>query len=143
MEVGDSQLSTPKPRYGTLGFQPNSFRVTFTGLSPSLAGRSRPLQLSRLRYGWTLNPTFLASFLTDSVWTFPASLAATKGILVSFSSSPYYDASVQGVPSPLRSFVSPEGSTMRSLIRESSVLQLHALTRGISLLAAPFFSAQA
>jgi hypothetical protein len=37
----------------------------------------------------------------DSVWTFPVSLAATRGILVSFFSSPYYDASVQGVPSPL------------------------------------------
>ncbi len=39
--------------------------------------------------------------LRDSVWTFPVSLAATQGILVSFSSSPYYDASVQGVPPPL------------------------------------------
>ena len=37
----------------------------------------------------------------DSVWTFPFSLAATRGILVSFSSTPYCDASVRGVPSPL------------------------------------------
>jgi hypothetical protein len=40
--------------------------------------------------------------LRDSVWTFPFWLAATKGILVSFSSSPYCDASVRGVPSPLQ-----------------------------------------
>ena len=36
----------------------------------------------------------------SSVWTLPLPLAATKGILVSFSSFPYLDASVQGVPSP-------------------------------------------
>ena len=35
-----------------------------------------------------------------SVWTHPFSLAATKGILVSFPSSPYLDASVRGVPPP-------------------------------------------
>ena len=39
--------------------------------------------------------------LQDSVWTAPCWLAATRGILVSFSSTPYYDASVRGVPSPL------------------------------------------
>ncbi len=39
--------------------------------------------------------------LRDSVWTFPFWLAATRGILVSFSSTPYCDASVRGVPSPL------------------------------------------
>ena len=39
--------------------------------------------------------------LQDSVWTFPFSLAVTKGILVSFFSSTYYDVSVQWVPSPI------------------------------------------
>ena len=32
-----------------------------------------------------------------------------------------------------------EESTVRSLIQVSSVLKLHALTRGVSPLAAPFF----
>ena len=36
-----------------------------------------------------------------------------------------------------------EEPTVRSLIQASPDLQLHALTRGVSLLAAPFFSVQA
>ena len=36
-----------------------------------------------------------------------------------------------------------KGASMRGLIRVSPVLRLHAPTRGISLLAAPFFGSQA
>ena len=39
-----------------------------------------------------------------SVWTVPLSLAVTKGILFGFSSSPYLDASVPGVSSPIWEF---------------------------------------
>ena len=64
----------------------------------------------------------------DSVWTIPSSLAATKGIpcLVSFP-PPTKMLPFGGYP--LREGVSILRLT-RSLIRVSSVLRLHALTRG-------------
>ncbi len=40
-----SQLSTPNPRRSTQGTRSNTFQHTLTGLSPSLAPRSRGLQL--------------------------------------------------------------------------------------------------
>jgi len=70
LEVGDSQLPAPKPGYGTLGLQPNSFRLTPTGLSPSLAGHSRPLRFNRRRGGRAHNSTspkgFPSGFGLDS-----------------------------------------------------------------------------
>ena len=64
----------------------------------------------------------------DSVWTIPSSLAATKGIpcLVSFP-PPTKMLPFGGYP--LREGV-PILRLTRSLIRVSSVLRLHALTRG-------------
>ena len=65
-----------------------------TGLSPSLAGRSRPL-----RFGIVLpcrGPTTPA-VQARPVWAGPRSLAATKGIAVAFSSSGYLDVSVPRV----------------------------------------------
>jgi hypothetical protein len=49
----------------------------------------------------------------------------------------------RGFPLPVGSTVDSEESTMRGLIRASPVLSLHAATRGVSLLAAPFFGVQA
>ncbi|MBX5327103.1 hypothetical protein HM002_05240 [Candidatus Bathyarchaeota archaeon A05DMB-4] len=49
----------------------------------------------------------------------------------------------RGFPLHRWSVTVPEGTATRSLIRASSVLRLHASTRGFSQLAAPFFSAQA
>gem|GEM_PF-3416921 len=46
MEVGVSQIPAPKPGYSTLGLRLNSFQLTLTRLSPSMAGLSRPLQLN-------------------------------------------------------------------------------------------------
>ena len=79
----------------------------------------------------------------DSVWTFPVSLAATRGIpcLVSFPPPtkmlPFGGFPLRkGAPRLRRAMV-------RSLIQASPVLWLHAPTRGVSPLAAPFFSSQA
>ena len=71
---------------------------TPTGLSPSLAGRSRPL-----RFGIVLpcrGPT-TPVVQARLVWAGPRSLAATKGIAVAFSSSGYLDVSVPRVRFPL------------------------------------------
>ena len=62
LEVGDSQVPAPKSGYGTLGRQLISSRLTPTGLSPSLAGRSRPLQLRRGGGSWAHNTTSPAGF---------------------------------------------------------------------------------
>ena len=57
MEVGAFQLPAAKPGYGTLGHQLNSFQFTLTGLSPSMAGLSKPLQLNWREGSRVHNPT--------------------------------------------------------------------------------------
>ena len=65
-----------------------------TGLSPSMAGRSRPLQLGVvLPWRGPTTPRVQAPL----VWAGPRSLTATKGIAVAFSSSGYLDVSVPRV----------------------------------------------
>src|SRR5207244_1849594 len=69
---------------------------TPTGLSPSLAGRSRPLRIGVvLPWRGPTTPEVQAPL----VWAGPRSLAATKGIAVAFSSSGYLDVSVPRVHS--------------------------------------------
>ena len=62
-----------------------------TGLSPSLAPRSRGLRLTSLAA--SVGPTTPAPLRTP-VWAVPLSLATTRGISVDFSSSGYLDVSV-------------------------------------------------
>ena len=61
MEVGAFQLSAPKPGYGTLGHQLNSFRFTLTRLSPSMADHFRPLQPHQREGSRAHNSTSLMS----------------------------------------------------------------------------------
>ena len=128
MEVGDFRLSTPKPRCGSLGLSLNSFWFMFRGLSPSMAGLFRPLQLSQRREAGPITLHLPHISVRDSVWTIPSSLAATKGIpcLVSFP-PPTKMLPFGGFP--LHKGV-PILRLARSLIRVSSVLRLRALTRG-------------
>ena len=89
------------------------------------------------------SPTTLHSHIVSyagSVWTFPLSLAATKGIPFGFFSSPYLDASVREVPPPQREC---RKNTAGGPIRASPDRRLHAPTRSLSQLATPFFGAQA
>ena len=83
-----------------------------TGLSPSSVQASTLVRLnSRFRLLKALQPPSLK----ERVWAFPASLAATKGIDVSFFSSSYLDVSVRSVPFfckqkiPVNGWVSPFG----------------------------------
>ena len=80
--------------------------------------------------------------LWDSVWTFPVSLAATRGIPFWFLFLPLLRCFRSGGARSVKEHPTPK-SRMRSLIRVSPVLWLHAPTRGVSPLAAPFFSSQA
>ena len=65
--------------------------VSLTGLLPSMVGLSKPLQL-QVNLLATVSATPIEEPL--SVWALPISLAATKGIEFSFSSSGYLDVSV-------------------------------------------------
>ena len=78
---------------------------------------------------------------TGSVWTLPLSLAANKGISIDFSSSPYLNAFVQGVPTPTRGAAGKPAAG--SPIRTSPDRRLRAPTRSLSQLATSFLSAQA
>ena len=75
--------------------------LSHTGLSPSLAGRSRPLPLrsSILRDNAPLRPYNPRP--EDLVWAPPVSLAATQGISFDFFSWGYLDVSVLPVGSHL------------------------------------------
>ena len=80
--------------------------LTPTGLSPSLAGRSRPL---RLRVVLPCRGPTTPVVQAPPVWAGPRSLAATKGIAVAFSSSGYLDVSVPRVGFALASDYRPRG----------------------------------
>ena len=67
--------------------------VSHTGLSPSLAGLSRPFCYNL----WSIMRSEPRSARTP-VWALAISLAATLAIDVSFSSSGYLDVSVHRVP---------------------------------------------
>lgn len=67
--------------------------------------------------------------LWDSVWTFPVSLAATKGIPCWFLFLPLLRCFRSGGSRSVKEHSTPK-SWVRSPIRVSPVLKLHALTRG-------------
>ena len=69
--------------------------VNFAYVTLTLSGlASQPVQLSLMLYVVVRTP----KVLLPSVWPLPISLAATFGISCDFSSSPYLDVSVRGVP---------------------------------------------
>ena len=76
------------------------------------------------------------------VWPLPRSLATTGGISVDFFSSPYFDVSVQAVPSVwlyLRLYHTVTEIPLPGFpIRKSTDRRLLSTPRGISLIAASF-----
>jgi hypothetical protein len=142
LEVGDFRFSAPKPGYGSLGLQLFSFWCVLGGLSPSVAGRFRPLQLYQRRGSRALNPTSPALFSVGFGLDFSRFARCYCGnpVLVSFP-PPTKMLPFGGFP--LREGASTPKSRIRSLIQVPPVLWLHAPTRGVSPLAAPFVSSQA
>ena len=105
-----------------------------TGLSPSLAGRSRPLRFSVVLP--CRGPT-TPDVQAHPVWAGPRSLAATKGIAVAFSSSGYLDVSVPRVCLPLARDHRPCGR-WGCPIRRSWDHSLFAAPPGLSQLTTSF-----
>ena len=130
MEVGDSRLSAPKPGYGTLGLQLNSFWLVLTGLSPSLAGLFRHFSLASEEEAGPVTLHLPQVSLWDSVWTFPFSLAANKGIPFWFLFLPLLRCFNSGGSPSCEGVSGFRRTVMGSPIEESLVLRLHALTRG-------------
>jgi hypothetical protein len=116
----------PHQNHGTVVWDSsNSFWCVLRGLSPSMAGHFRPLQLNQRRdNAGPLTLHLRQVSLQDSVWTIPISLAATKGIpcLVSFPPPTKM--------LPFGGFPLRKGAFLGSPIQESSVLRLRAPTRG-------------
>ena len=115
-------------------------RSTFsrTGLLPALAGLSIPLLLK----SYVLSAGPQPQGACPLVWPLSPSLAATKEIDFSFSSSGYLDVSVPRVPSCKTMDSSYGDGTLLppgSPIRISTVLCLLAAPRGFSQLATSFF----
>ena len=106
MVLPDSDRVSRVPPYsGTIS---GGQHLSNTGLSPSMACLSSAVLLGpdfvTPRYCWSSTRNVLqprndnASRLTYiTVWAIPASLAATKGIAIAFSSSGYLDGSVPRV----------------------------------------------
>ena len=139
------QFPTLYPRYGTLGFQPVSFWFVPRGLSPSLAGRFRPLWLGQLGGGWTLQHYISRQFLGEirfGLFPFRSLLVGESRVWFLFLPLLRCFRS-GGFRSVWERREGPKALATRSLIWVSTDLSLLAATRGISLLAAPFFGAQA
>ena len=79
-----------------LGIRLGGSLLSSTGLLPSLAGLSRPLQLIN-SFVTPCETSHNPEHTRCSVWANPRSLAATDGITVVFSSSRYLDVSVPWV----------------------------------------------
>ena len=94
--------------------------ASVTGLSPAMVELSRTFFSLSVCYAVVLLPRICVA--THTVWALPRSLAATRGIDVSFSSWGYLDVSVHPVPfsqaidSPVDTCALPQ---VRSRIRRS------------------------
>ena len=138
--VDASRLRTPFPRHPTQDTQPNTFRVTLTGLSPSMAWRSSQLQLPRLGGGrvlqlhipsdsrhqvrFALCPLHSPLLRASQLLSFPP---GTK--MFPFPGFPFATANAAGCPAT------------GSPIRQSQVLRLLAPSLGFSQLATAFLGA--
>ena len=113
------------------------YLISPTGILPSASELSSPLRLSKPQAMSVHNPDSKLS-----VWPLSRSLAATRKIDVSFSSSGYLDVSLPRVPS-YKSIYSTCGNgsslPLSSLIRISAALCLFAAPRSFSQLVTSFF----
>ena len=79
LEGGPPRFTQPFTWAGLLGKPLGSFRISCTGLSPSMTGLSRPFHYS---FGYHIEVPQPRRNSISPVWASPRSLAATKGISV-------------------------------------------------------------
>ena len=137
MVPADSRKVSRAPRYS--GYYQDLYRLTCTGLSPSMIVLSKTFQFFVQSILQSYNPNIA---VTTLVWATPRSLATTNGITFVFFSSRYLDVSVPWVclladTMSSTQWVAPFGylrinlyvpipATFRSLSRPSSPLRAQA-----------------
>ena len=89
MVPADSRKVSRAPRYS--GYYQDLYRLTCTGLSPSMIVLSKTFQFFVQSMSQSYNPKFA---VTNLVWANSVSLAATQEITIVFFSSGYLDVSV-------------------------------------------------
>ena len=89
MVPADSRKVSRAPRYS--GYYQDLYRITCTGLSPSMIVLSKTFQFFVQSMLQSYNPKFA---VTNLVWANSVSLAATQEITIVFFSSGYLDVSV-------------------------------------------------
>ena len=89
MVPADSRKVSRAPRYS--GYYQDLYRLTCTGLSPSMIVLSKTFQFFVQSMSQSYNPKFA---VTNLVWANSISLAATQEITIVFFSSGYLDVSV-------------------------------------------------
>ena len=89
MVPADSRKVSRAPRYS--GYYQDLYRLTCTGLSPSMIVLSKTFQFFVQFMSQSYNPKFA---VTNLVWANSVSLAATQEITIVFFSSGYLDVSV-------------------------------------------------
>ena len=95
MVPADSRKVSRAPRYS--GYYQDLYRLTCTGLSPSMIVLSKTFQFFVQSMSQSYNPKFA---VTNLVWANSVSLAATQEITIVFFSSGYLDVSVLRVCPP-------------------------------------------
>ncbi len=95
MVPADSRKVSRAPRYS--GYYQDLYRLTCTGLSPSMIVLSKTFQFFVQSMSQSYNPNVA---VTTLVWASSVSLAATQEITFVFFSSGYLDVSVLRVCSP-------------------------------------------
>ena len=136
--VPDNSTGIPRvPAYS--GADSRYFRISSTGLSPPAVRHSN-------RFNYPFIPIYRRSYnpgtriATTPVWALPRSLAATGGIVFTFSSCGYLDVSVPHVRSVHRTVAEslPPGCP----IRKSTHHRIFAPPRGLSQLITSFIASE-
>ena len=95
--LGDTRIHAGIPTHATQDTSKGEI-ITRTGLSPSKASHSRLFPLNY--FTLVKKAIHYISHCWDSVWTNTCSIASTNVISIDFSSFPYWDVSLRGVPHP-------------------------------------------
>ena len=120
------------PNQGTILWDSGagSFRLTLTGLSPSLAGLSRPLQLRQRGGSRAHNPTSPMDFSMEFGLDSSPFARCYSGNPSWFLFLPLLRCFRSGGSRSQKGSTVTRRATVRSLIQGSPVLRLHAPTRG-------------
>ena len=132
MVPADSRKVSRAPRYS--GYYQNLYKITCTGLSPSLIVLSKTFQFIVQFILQSYNPSIAVTIL---VWASSVSLAATQEITFVFFSSGYLDVSVLRVHSLIGTISSIQWVAPFGYLRITVYVPLPAAFRSLSRPSSP------